>query len=266
MNDYQKTLQEIGLSEEQTQIYTTLLERRFSKASALPRHTGITRSMVYKVLHQLEALGLVERHERPNQVDIWSAEHPDSIDALLASKQLELQQTTGQWQGIKGNLVSRFNFLSGRPNIQFFEGGKGVQQVVTDSTNATTEILTIADNEAMNSYYPNINTANRQARQRKNIKKRMLSVDSPYIRNLAQGDDPNITQRRVLPTLPALATAIQIYDHKISYLTLSPDRSIAVIIEDRDLAETQRNLFEILWSQATPIGPHSHPVNLSANK
>lgn len=43
---------------------------------------------------------------------------------------------------------------------------------------------------------------------------------------------------------------MQIYDNKISYITLEPKRMMGVIVEDRHLYEMHLYFFEYIWRHA----------------
>ena len=125
--------------------------------------------------------------------------------------------------------------------------------VPLDSYGSKTEILTYADNEAMNKYYPELNKENIETRKKIHIKKRLISIDSSFIRELAKNDDPEVTERRVLANVVNFATIMQIYDNKVTYITLEPNRAIGIIIEDKAIYTMQKELFEVMWQIAKPL-------------
>jgi len=248
--DLQTTLSTIGLTPDEAMIYALLLDKGLTTGKSLVEKTDMSKGTLYRTLEQLTEKGLAERTDRGNKADFFMPTHPRNLERLIHARKSEASQAESLLQDNLGGMISQFNLLAGKPNVQMHEGKEGVKKVVFDSTNAQTEILTIADNEAMNRYYPNINTENISRRKRNSAKKRILSIDSQYIRNLAQSDDSEVTDRRLLKNYDALETVIQIYDNKVSYITLDPDRAIGVIIEDKALAATQRALFELLWNQS----------------
>jgi len=254
MNE-ENILIQAGLSEEQASVYKALIERGPQKASALASWTGIKRGLIYKVLEQMEAMGLVSKKGGDGTVATFSPEHPSQLMNIVEQKAKSLALTKQTLEYAIGSLGSKFNLLSGKPNVQFFEGFDGIKKVTFDSLNSKTEILSFADNEAVNKLYPKLNEEYMPTRKKLNIKKRLISKDNPYIRELTKKDDPAITERRVIAENFTSATVMQIYDGKVSYITLDPERTIGVIIEDKSIYEMHRILFELTWKDATPIGP-----------
>ena len=253
INSDEKILIEAGLSEEQSAIYATLLDKGPLKAASISSWNGIKKGLVYKVLEQLETMGLVSKKGGEGSVAVFSPNSPDRLREIMEQKEKSFSLSKEIILSSVGNLSSKFNLLSGKPNVQFFEGKEGVARVVRDSLNSKTEILTFADNEAMNKYYPELNKENIEARKKSNIKKRLISIDTPYIRELAKNDILGITERRVINSTEKFAVAVQIYDNKVTYITLDPDRAIGVIVEDKAIYEMQKIIFETLWINAKQL-------------
>jgi sugar-specific transcriptional regulator TrmB len=242
-----------GLSEEQAQAYQSLLDKGPQRASDLAQWTGIKRGLIYKVLEQLESMGLVSKKGGPGTVAVFSPSHPSLLLSNIERKEKEIALTKEMLASSIGSLSSKFNLIAGKPNVQFFEGKEGIAKVLRDSLTSQTEILTFADNEAVNKYYPDLNKENVEARKKNNIKKRIISIDTPYIHELAKNDDPTVTERRVIDSIEKFSVAMQIYDNKITYITLDPERAIGVIVEDKAIYEMQKIIFETLWKNAKPL-------------
>src|SRR3989344_9597187 len=162
-----------GLSEEQAVTYQALLDKGLQRASDLAKWTGIKRGLIYKVLEQLESMGLVSKKGGPGTVATFSPAHPSLLLSNIERKEKEIALNKEMLMNSIGTLSSKYNLIVGKPNIQFFEGKDGVAKVLRDSFTSQTEILTFADNEAMNKYYPELNKENVEARKKSNIKKRL---------------------------------------------------------------------------------------------
>ena len=82
-----------GLSEEQALTYQSLLEKGPLKASDLSKWTGIKRGLIYKVLEQLENIGLVYKQDKTGTVAIFSPSHPSSLLLNIERKEKEMALT-----------------------------------------------------------------------------------------------------------------------------------------------------------------------------
>ncbi|MCX6715401.1 MAG: hypothetical protein NT077_00070 [Candidatus Taylorbacteria bacterium] len=251
---YKEFLIQAGLTPEQGDIYQALLKNGSSIAGKLSLLTGIKRSMVYKALSQLEVTGLVKKEDAPGKVARFSPAHPGALRELIEKKKQEIETVQATLQGSLGQMVSDFNLLSGKPNVQFYEGDAGVREVLDDSLYAKKEIYSYADIEAIEKYIAKANEKYVAEREKFAIKKKGLVLDTPFARERLKDYHPGITETKFLKTGSApFNTIMQIYDNKVSYLTLSDKEKIGVIIEDPNIYNMHKILFEYLWSLTQEI-------------
>ena len=147
------------------------------------------------------------------------------------------------------DLKSKYNLILRKPGIKYYEGKEGIKKVLDDSLTSKTEIYTYADLEAIEKYIPKINKKYAKKRKELNIKKRGIVLDTLFTRNFLKNYHKQITDTKLIKQedAPPFKTIMQIYDNKISYLTLSSESKIGVIIEDPNIYKMHKYLFEYLW-------------------
>lgn len=250
MNE-ENILIQAGLSEEQSLAYQSLLDKGPQRASDLAKWTGIKRGLIYKVLEQLESMGLVSKNGGVGTVAIFSPAHPSLLLSNIERKEKEIALTKEMLVSSIGSLSSKFNLITGKPNVQFFEGEEGVKKVLDDTLNVPkyTEIYTYADLEAILKYIPNINQVYSDRREKLGIKKKGLLLDSPKVRELIKSYHTETTDTKLIQyNVSEFETIMQIYENKISYITLKENSMIGVIIEDPFIYKMHKNIFEHLWN------------------
>ena len=208
---------------------------------------------MYKVLEQLEALNLVEKKGGAGTVALFSPLHPSHLLEMIETRAKNILLTKETLTFSLGSLASKFNLLSGKPNIQFFEGKEGILQVAFDSLSSKTDICSFTDSEAVLEIYPELNKEYVSKRLKNDIKKKIISTDSPLVREAVKTDDRNLTEQRVVKQKIHFATVVMIYDNKVSFITLDPKRNIGVIIEDPDIYKTHQAMFDYIWETAEKI-------------
>lgn len=239
-----------GLSEEQAQTYQTLLDRGPQRASDLAKWVGIKRGLIYKVLDQLESMNLVSKKGGPGTVAIFSPSHPSMLLANIERKEKEVALNKEMLTSSLGSLSSKYNLITGKPNVQFYEGKEGMRKVLDDTLNVPkdTEIYTYADLEAITKYIPEINKEYSNRREKLGIKKKGLLLDTPKARDEIKNYHTDVTDTKFISCdITELDTVIQIYENKISYITLKENSMIGIIIEDPSIYKIQKTLFEHLW-------------------
>ncbi len=251
-----------GLSEDQALVYQSLLERGPQKAKALSSWSGIKRGLTYKILEQLENMGLVNKKGGTGAVTTFSASHPSLLLNKLEKDKKNLELATETVKYGLGNFISQFNLQEGKPNVQFFEGKEGIQKVLEDTLLSTTEVLTYVDMEIVEKYFKDVNDAYVLKREKKNIQKRILFIDNDFSNSLFQKKyetDPDffkITDLKIVKTpINDIEGAIQIYENKIGIITVSNDNLISIIIEDARISKLFKSMFEAIYSVAPRFIP-----------
>ncbi|MFZ2205708.1 MAG: helix-turn-helix domain-containing protein [Minisyncoccia bacterium] len=253
MNNEENILKQAGLSEEQAIVYQALLDKGPQKASPLSTWTGIKRGLIYKVLEQLENMNLIEKKGGAGTVAVFYPNHPSLLMDKIERDKKNLELSKEIVQAGLGSFASKYNLITGKPNVRFFEGKEGISEVTNDTLSSKTEIYAYIDSEAVESLYPDLNKEYVGKRMKQKIHKKIISPDSEFERGLAKDSDNEFTETRVLGADFRFATVMQIYDNKISYITLSKDKQIGVIIEDPDIYKTHKAIFEHEWKTAEKI-------------
>ncbi len=255
---YTTPLSAAGLTREQAIVYEALIKLPHVPVSTLAKalthpHT-LSRPLIYKVLDELVQLNLIEKTDSPGKVASFAPKHPTGVLSLLEAQKKQLEQAQSQCAPVVESLTSLFNLSSGKPGVQYFEGKDGLWELLLDSLRATEEIVTYADLEAIGRYIPDLNAEYSALREEKQVKKRGLVIDSPEARKFLASYDGAVTTTKLIPStskFKPFQTNTQIYDNKISYMTLSDQYLIGLIITDQYIANTHKYLFESLWELAS---------------
>jgi sugar-specific transcriptional regulator TrmB len=251
---FTKEITETGLSKEQAVVYEALLRSGSLPASkltkAIPAGEHLSRPLVYKILDDLIVLELVEKTDEQGKVAIFTPKHPTSLAKVLEERKAALEKVKKQFVTVAGSLSSLYNLSVGKPGVQMYEGKDGIWEVLLDSLTATEEILTYADLEAIDSHIPDLNAEYSTLREEKDIKKRGLVIDSPQARSFLKSYDGKVTHTKLIASSESFVpfqTVMQIYDNKVSYITLSQNHLIGMIITNEHIAKTHKFLFESHW-------------------
>lgn len=244
-----------GLTADQAVVYETLLKTGECQASALvkaiPTKYFLSRPLVYKILEDIIILNLAEKHSPEGKVATFLPKHPIALTNLIDEQKERVERTKKKFLETSGRLASLFNLTAGKPGVQFFEGKEGIWEVLMDSLTATEEILTYADLEAIAKYIPDLNAEYSTIREDRNIKKRGLVVDSPEARKFLTSYNGEVTHTKLISASSGFVpfqTVVQIYNQKISYITLTEQYLVGIIISDPHIYNTQKYLFESMWN------------------
>ncbi len=229
-----------------------MLEKGPTKPADLVEPSGLGRGNVYNVLQQLSEKRLVVLKEI-GKFQTYEAVDPAELYGLLQRKQEAAARLQTAFQGTLPQLTSLFRLSTGKPAMQVFEGIEGASQALFDSLNAKTEILTISDPSAINGPLAELNQLYVKKRIAQGVKKRILIPADGDMSGRALRSINAVTDVRLLASLSSGFQVItELYDDKIAFYTLQPDKLIAFIIENDRVAKLQRLQFETLWNLAMP--------------
>ena len=246
-NTYKKQLTYAGLTDEQALIYEILLDNGNVQAGRLSILSGLKRPLVYKILEQLLEMDLAEKTDT-EKVARFNPKHPARLKEIIEERKQKLKGASASIDGVIGDMVSKFNLISGKPNVQFFEGRKGMERVLDDTLQTDSEILQYGDFEMIMKYIPEVNEEYVKKREKKGITKRIIVPDTEYNRKGLSEHYSDTSNFRMLPIgSTKFETQIYLYDNKISYVTLRPDSMIGVIITSESIYNSQKAIFEHLW-------------------
>ena len=251
---YEQILTNAGLSKEQASVYQLLMQGGLTPAGVISKKTALKRGLTYKVLEQLINQGLVQKRDDLGKITLFQASHPGVLRKLTETKAEEVKNAQVSLESVMGKMVSDYNLVTGKPNVQFFEGLDGVRRVLDDSLSATGEIYSYADIESIEKYIHDVNEKYVEKRDKFNVKKKAILLDTPFARDFLKDYHKQTTDIRLIKQDSSpFHSVMQIYDNKISYITLSDKEMIGVIIEDPHIFEMHKYLFEYSWDKAESL-------------
>ena len=255
---YEKILQQIGLNEKEAVIYEFILKRGTVSAREILKNVGkaikTTRSNLYNVLAGLKKKGLLAE-KRKKDKNVFEIESPAVLFSLFSEMTKRTEQAQKNLSAIMPELSSLYNLTTQKPVVRFFEGIEGIKRVLDDSLTSKTIIYTYADIEAIVKYIDKINKDYVKKRDELGIKKRAVIIDSKFARNYLKDYHIETTDIRFIDhKLYPFSSVVQIYQKKISYITLSNKGMIGVIIEDPNIYQLNKSIFEYVWASARKFG------------
>lgn len=121
----EKYLQEIGLSEKESQIYLALLQVDSESIQDIAKKTGINRTTVYPVLESLNQKGLVSEVQDGKKT-MYQAAPPERLETFVERQKVLLTEKAKRLKDIIPEIKGIQRQGGERPVIKFFEGRDGV--------------------------------------------------------------------------------------------------------------------------------------------
>ncbi len=237
-----KTLEPLGLSAQEAQVYLALLKIGGARASRIARETGFKRTTAYAILKNLSRKGFVTLYYRKSQ-QFYYAVKPARV-ATLFEKKLNAFTTlipTLESLAKKETRDMGLRFIETKQELEEFYRG-----VLQDYHNRAYRIIgSAAGWEGLD---PDFFIQFRKDRAAHRIRTRLLlTADSKSVSPKAK-----ILKRdvRFLSEKYPFRSTMDIYDDKVLIVSAELS-SLAVVIEIPAMVDVFQSIFEMLWD-ATP--------------
>jgi sugar-specific transcriptional regulator TrmB len=247
MTKIKDQLQSLGFDEKEIIVYLECLKSKEGLfVSEISEKTEIKRSTVNIVLLRLIKKGLVTHHELGRRKR-YTAENPEhvinSFKEILNEIEYKLPKIYSEIKKIPST------------KIRLYQGKDGVVKMFNDifltirmSDDLDNEMLSISAIDQMDIAVNNIQSKIEKKRTHHRIKLRILTPDGPLAEKIKNADS-NKTLRNThffSDKKNLFNISFNIYAGSVSMFNLKGE-PVGVIIEDRNLAESMRILFEIIW-------------------
>lgn len=241
-----KKLAEIGLDSKEAIVYVSIAELGQSTASRIARHTKLKRTTVYNLIPPLLDKGLIEKSLIKN-ISYFGISNIKNLSEHIEQKVQIAKQ-------IEQELIKIKSATPIKSKISTFEGVDGLKKVYADIMESSPKgsVLYAFFHVENNAKHPpkkvlEIETANRV---KKGIRLRLIT-DQKTIENYSwRSDGTELREIKYIgPTynLPINGETI-VTPTKIIHISYVDD-FLCTIIENRDVVEMQKLLFEQLWEK-----------------
>jgi sugar-specific transcriptional regulator TrmB len=226
----EKELQEIGLSEQEADVYLQLLKEKYQEASKIAKETHINRSVVYSILKSLISKGLASYVIR-NNVKYFIAAEPKTLSDFLKDKEKTLQKILPRLEQIKPEVKEEVV-------VEVYQGTKGGITVLKDIIRTGKDCVVLGEDGT----FEKMEYAKQFVRQlrEKNIKERILAKEGVKILTTKNSEVRYLSKEFQIPTITT------VYGNKVA-LAVFTKPYYCILIKSKDLADSYRSFFEILW-------------------
>jgi len=241
-------LKNAGLANGEIKIYETLMDNGGLFAGRIIELSGLKRGDCYNKIYDLVQKGLVLESTK-NKKKYFELAEPEAIETYIDNQLENYTATQKEIRAVLPDIISSYNLAYHKPGVKFFEGEEAIEKITRDALLSKSEILSFVDIEAVTKYAQNINKKFVAARRRLKKKKRVVVADTALNRQyFTKAADKLTIARFINAKLENFNINMQIYDDKISYITVLKDRTIGIIIEDKHIAKINKQIFEYVWS------------------
>lgn len=247
-----KKLLAFGMSDKEAKIYLALLELGAATVAETAKQSGVNRSSAYVVLEMLKKKGLAGTSD-DKRVRHYVAASPETVLQLARSTARKQQNIKEDIESVLPELRALSKTTKHRPIVKVFEG-EGIREVIYDvfKDNTTKDLKVYANAINMFKLFPQFLELNKE-RAAKGI--RMYAINPATKELLEFVKKHRLPKNDKILLIPEnkfkFPVNVGIYGDKISLISMMGD--FGMIIENKEIAVTLRNSFDLAWEEASRL-------------
>ncbi|MAG60882.1 hypothetical protein CL619_03795 [archaeon] len=249
-------LKESGLTDGEIKTYLALLELGSSTVGPILERSGITRSIIYRILEKLSKKGLVS-YITKEKTKYYQASQPDKLLDYIDSREKELQKNKKQVEKLIPELILKQS-MAKKSEASLYEGFKGLMTAYDkryEKLKKGDEVILYglppSQPEYHHAYWKKANAK----LDKLGIKSRLLYHPSVTDANLKNRNSYKLCEARRMPSNVDSPSWVMIYKDVTLIAIPQGDRPFAFEIVSLEVADSFRNYFEWFWKRSKAFKP-----------
>ncbi len=236
------TLKDIGLTENEAQIYYACLALGPATVLKISKSAQVKRTTVYSVVESLKQKGLM-RIEIRGFKQLYVAEDPEKLEGILERRREEFKKNLPEFAAL-------YNLKGGEGFIKYYEGLEAIKSLsegLVRDIRPKENYMIISDQKKWYELDPKFFQEFTERRAKKDINVRLILQDSPVAREFKKFERNYHQKTRLLPKDVVLDIDIITTPQRVLFHQLIPP-IMAIVVENKSLIRANQELFEIIWS------------------
>lgn len=245
MASLHSVLNRFGLTPNQAKVYLAALELGDARAQDIAKQAGVNRQTTYEVLDSLASMGLVNYYNS-RKVRRYTVEPPTRLEQILEERKREISEAMPELKSLFGESGGH------KPRIKYYGGVEAMKILYEDTLTTSNKqlmlILSVRDLiDAFGKDYCDKLWARRIGA---GIHIRVIRDLKRDVGSLWTETTAALRQIRYAPDSFDLPMTMYLYDNKVVVFSTKHE-NFGMMIESKEFCETQKALFEILWSASS---------------
>lgn len=245
----EEELKLLGLNDADIKVFLATLELGESSASEIAKKAEVPRASIYDVLERLEKEGIVS-HISKDFKKYFNASDPKTIIENLEYKKERIKQILPDLENIrkkKSEGISKSEIYTGK------NGMKTILNIILEKK----EIFILGASRKTSQSLPYFTANWLKERAKRKIKVKVIYNDTPEIRKSVAGAKEFLHSKtgwdmRFLHVNYLSNIMTVVFGDRVMLATWKKDNPSAILIQNKDIAETYKEYILSLWKIAKP--------------
>jgi sugar-specific transcriptional regulator TrmB len=230
-----KTLEKIGLSQNERKVYLTLIDYGSTKAGKIAKITNIDRSSCYHALRSLLDKGIIS-YVIIDKVKWFQGAGPRRLLEYLKEQEEDLKE-------ILPDLQARHKAVRKEGQVRLFKGQKGIKSLFLDIARTKEDNDVFGSEGQFSEMLPEFAKQFERMKQEHGTKTRLL------LRKGRDAKGSHNTKYKFMEGIEKSPVVTNICGDKIAIIIWTDDPE-GILIENAEAAKAYRSYFNFMWKRA----------------
>jgi len=238
-----QALKDIGLSEKEIKVYISGLKLGLATVSSFAEESNLQRTTTYDLLKSLKEKGIAS-YVIKSGVKYFSVVNPKELLEKLEEKEKKLKEILPELEILQKTAIER-------PRVEFYQGIEGFKTVANNMLKEKISEYYAFVAEKNLHFLPYFHMQYRRKRKERNICVKVITNKSDITEEMKKKDKEELRETRFLnKVMNDSATSFFIYGDKIAYIMATEREQLGIIIENKEVTNFQKKIFDQLWKLA----------------
>lgn len=241
-------LHEIGLKDQEMDLYTHSLVLGPSSTAVLGQHLGLKTQNVYRLIEALEKHGLARSSEHQKYGKKFIVESPSVLVDLLEKRRADIERSKQQLKITLPDLLTSYHQGNTPTKVRILKGQEQYIQTLHRLVFEAKEEMFFFG--SMKDFVEFITPQGfeiiRQARAEHGVSLRSIMLPSEIAHELKRLGPKEKRLAKILKTKPPFITSFLMTQHRA--VIFQPEAALALQIEDEQILLMLRSVFETVWA------------------
>lgn len=252
------TLESIGLTKNEAQLYDLLLRLGEVPAAKIVAEAGLKRPTVYKTLYSLEKKGLVIQRDITKKLH-FRPESPTQLLALAEQEHEAVDRAREDVRRLIPQLTSSYILAVKKPVVTTFEGVEGLKQIYEDTIREGKEIYAVLQTAEVNpTMYAWLTNIYIKKRRKAGIPAKVIVASGKWSEEYQSKDEQELRETILVPNEQfPFQHEVDIYGNKVAFINYKKGEAlVGIVINHPQIAQTMKAWFDLAWIGAKQL-PHA---------
>jgi len=243
--DLKVALSDIGMTNNEINVYLNLLELGSSLAGEITKKSGLNRTNVYDILDRLIEKGIVGYVIKSNR-KYFEATEPLRIINYLEEQEAQIKRKKEIITSIIPELDLKRNLSKEHQETSIYKGKQGIKSITEDVLRTNKELFAFGPEGKFMSYFEHYA---KQWHKRRTFKIKVIYHEK--VRELKTATKFQLVTMRFNSFIYDTPVSTWIYGDKVAIIVWD-SQPVATLINSKAVADAYKMFFQTLWKNSKP--------------